>query len=110
MYGKGGMAYVYLCYGIHNLFNVVANKKGIPHAVLIRAIEPVEGIDIMMARRNKIKLDTTLTAGPGALSKALGITTKQTGEDLLGKLIWIEDRGVKMPSGIIDFILKGMSG
>src|ERR1700744_5507535 len=55
MYGQGGTAYVYLIYGIHHLFNVVTNKKETPHAVLIRAIEPVEGIEVMMARRNKLK-------------------------------------------------------
>lgn len=94
MYSEGGTAYIYLCYGIHHLFNVVTNEKEIPHAVLIRAIEPVEGIDRMLKRRNKKKADYSLTGGPGALSQALGILTKQTGEDLLGNKIWIEDRGV----------------
>lgn len=94
MYSEGGTAYIYLCYGIHYLFNVVTNEKEIPHAVLIRAIEPVEGIDRMLKRRNKKKADYSLTCGPGALSQALGILTKQTGEDLLGNKIWIEDRGV----------------
>ncbi len=96
MFGQGGTAYVYLIYGIHHLFNVVTNDKDVPHAVLIRAIEPVEGIDIMLERRRKEKLSYSLTGGPGALSQALGISVKQTGTDLLGKLIWIEDRGIKM--------------
>lgn len=98
MYAKGGTAYVYLCYGIHHLFNVVTNKIDTPHAILIRGIEPVEGIEKMMERRSKVKLDFTLTAGPGAVSQALGIHTSHTGTDLLGKSIWIEDRGVKISS------------
>jgi DNA-3-methyladenine glycosylase len=96
MYAQGGTAYVYLCYGIHHLFNVVTNKKDVPHAVLIRAIEPLVGIDMMLARRSKNLPDRTLTAGPGSMSQALGITTKFTGVDLLGDIIWIEDRGNKI--------------
>ncbi|GEP94629.1 DNA-3-methyladenine glycosylase [Chitinophaga cymbidii] len=91
MYGAGGVAYVYLCYGIHHLFNVVTNVKDVPHAVLVRGLEPVEGIDTMLWRCGKQKLDTTLTAGPGSLSKALGITTELTGESLSGNVLWIED-------------------
>lgn len=94
MYAQGGTAYIYLCYGIHHLFNVVTNEKETPHAVLIRAIEPADGIDIMMKRRKKKKSDFTLTSGPGTLSEALGIHVSQTGENLLGNKIWIEDRGV----------------
>lgn len=97
MYAAGGTAYVYLCYGIHHLFNVVTNKTGIPHAILIRAIEPVEGISTMMKRRKKHLLDATLTAGPGALSEALGIHTQHTGMSLLNGNIWLEDRGVLIP-------------
>lgn len=93
MYAQGGTAYVYLCYGIHHLFNVVTNKRDVPHAVLIRAIEPLEGIEEMMERRNRYKADRILTAGPGSMSRALGITTKFTGVSLLGNVIWIEDRG-----------------
>lgn len=91
MFGPGGVAYVYLCYGIHHLFNVVTNLAETPHAVLVRGLEPVEGIDTMMWRCGKQKLDTTLTAGPGSLSKALGITTALTGQSLLGDTVWIED-------------------
>lgn len=97
MYKVGGTAYVYLCYGIHALFNVVTHSAHIPHAVLIRAIKPVEGIDIMLLRRNKTKVDKTLAAGPGTLTKALGIDCKHTGIDLVkSKQIWIEDRGLKI--------------
>ena len=98
MYGDGGSAYVYLCYGIHHLFNVVTNKKNIPHAILIRALEPLEGIDEMIKRRGKEKLDYTLTKGPGSLSQALGIHTSHSGHSLASDKIWIEDRGIKIPS------------
>jgi len=97
MYSRGGVAYVYLCYGIHHLFNVVTNAADIPHAVLIRAIEPIEGIDIMLARRGKTKLSPQITAGPGAMSQALGINTRHTGLSLNTHII-IEDRGIKIQS------------
>ena len=83
MFGNPGTAYVYLCYGIHHLFNVVTNKAEIPHAVLVRALEPLHGIDIMLDRTRKQVLDNTLTRGPGNVSKALGIFTTHTGLDLL---------------------------
>jgi DNA-3-methyladenine glycosylase len=94
IYEKGGIAYVYLCYGIHHLFNVVTNSKGVPHAVLVRALEPLEGIDVMLERRKKPKLDHTLTSGPGSLSEAMGIHYSHSGLSLLGKEVWIEDRGI----------------
>ncbi len=97
MYAPGGVAYVYLCYGIHHLFNVVTHDKDVPHAILIRGVEPLDGIDIMLERRKKERLDPTLTAGPGALSEALGIRTEHTGLSLLGDTIYIEDRGIKVP-------------
>lgn len=93
MYGKAGHAYIYLCYGIHHMLNVVTNKEGIPNAVLIRALEPLEGISIMMSRRKKKSLDNTLTRGPGSLCGALGIHYHQDGTALWGNEIWIEDRG-----------------
>lgn len=95
MYGPGGHAYVYLCYGIHHLFNVVTNEKDTPQAVLIRAARPVKGVETMVARRNKLAVDKTLMAGPGSTSQALGITTALTGSSLRGKTIWIEDHGIK---------------
>lgn len=91
MYHKGGIAYIYVCYGIHHLFNVVTNEENIPDAVLIRAGEPLEGIPIMLERTNKVKLDYTLTRGPGNLSKALGITKNLTGNSLLNGNIQILD-------------------
>lgn len=96
MYAHGGIAYVYLCYGIHHLFNVVTNVKDIPHAILIRAIEPLEGIETMLERRGKEKLTPALTAGPGAMSMALGIHTRHTGLPLSGPDIYIEDRNIKV--------------
>src|ERR1700754_5004031 len=83
MYSKGGNAYVYLCYGIHHLFNVVTNAKDIPHAILVRGVQPLEGVDIMLLRTGKKKADYTLTRGPGNVSKALGIYTHHTGFNLL---------------------------
>jgi DNA-3-methyladenine glycosylase len=91
MYGSPGTAYVYLCYGIHNLFNVVTNKEEIPHAILIRAIEPIEGIDTMLLRTGKVKLDHTLTKGPGNVSRALGIFTYHTGRSLISDELFIAD-------------------
>jgi DNA-3-methyladenine glycosylase len=92
MYGEGGFAYVYLCYGIHHLFNVVTNKKETPHAVLIRALEPIKGIEVMQQRTGKAKLDNTLTKGPGNVSKALGISFKQhSGYSLLSKELFIAE-------------------
>lgn len=96
MFGDPGKAYVYLCYGIHHLFNIVTNRKDIPHAVLIRAVEPLEGIEHMLERTGKLKADYTLTRGPGNVSKALGIYTKHTGFDLRGDDIFIADDGYKL--------------
>lgn len=92
IYQEGGIAYVYICYGIHHLFNVVTNEQELADAVLIRAIEPTDGIDWMLKRRNMKKMATRLTGGPGCLTKALGITRVHYGTDLQGKTIWIEDR------------------
>ncbi|NQZ76180.1 MAG: DNA-3-methyladenine glycosylase [Ekhidna sp.] len=81
MYGDGGYAYVYLCYGIHHLFNVVTNREGLADAVLIRAIEPLDGLDAMKERRKFTK--AKLTSGPGTLTQAMGINVRMTGYDLL---------------------------
>ena len=93
MYADGGVAYVYLCYGIHHLFNVVTHCKEVPHAILIRALEPITGIDEMLKRTGKKKFDNTLTRGPGNLSKALGIYTLHSGFSLTGKELFIADDG-----------------
>jgi DNA-3-methyladenine glycosylase len=96
MYMDGGTAYVYLCYGMHSLFNVVTNKKNIPHAILIRAIEPADGIDLMLKRSEKKVLDKKSGIGPGKVTKLLGIHYSHTGLSLFGSEIWIEDRGVRI--------------
>jgi DNA-3-methyladenine glycosylase len=95
MFGAGGTAYVYLIYGIHHLFNVVTNRSGVPHAVLVRALEPLEGIPVMLERVGKPQPDHSLTRGPGNLSKALGLLTVHTGMTLLSGEIWIGDDGFR---------------
>lgn len=94
MFASGGLAYVYLCYGIHHLFNVVSGSAGVPHAILIRAIEPFEGKDIMLLRSGKKKWDNSIGSGPGNVTKALGIHTSHTGTSLLGGEIFIADNGI----------------
>ncbi|MEP6712372.1 MAG: DNA-3-methyladenine glycosylase [Ferruginibacter sp.] len=89
MYAAPGTAYIYICYGMHQMLNVVTNKKEIPDAVLIRAIEPVDGIDAMLARTGKPRLDYTLTKGPGNTGKALGISKNHSGLVLLDDAIAI---------------------
>lgn len=96
MYEKGGVSYVYRCYGIHALFNVVTNEAGIPHAILIRAIHPEIGIEKMLERRKQSHVTKRLAGGPGTLTQALGIDTIHNGLPLTGHEIWIEDRGVKV--------------
>ena len=96
MYAKGGSGYVYLCYGMHHLFNVVTNKENVPHAVLIRAIKPLEGIETILARRKHKVLAKNTSAGPGTVSQALGISTKLNGEDLTRNKIWLQDEGIKV--------------
>lgn len=94
MFQAGGIGYVYLCYGIHHLFNVVTNQKDKADAVLVRAIKPLDGREVMRQRRNAREVSPSLTAGPGRLSQALNITTDYDGAILTGNTIWIEDRGL----------------
>jgi len=91
-YGPGGTAYIYLIYGMHNCMNVVSNAAGIPEAVLIRALEPTDGLDLMRTRRPKAKDDRQLCSGPGKLCAALDITRAQYGLDLTDDTLWVEDR------------------
>ena len=95
MFEEAGTAYIYLCYGIHHLFNVVTNKKDIPHAILIRGLEPLEGIPVMLQRTGKKKPDNSLTRGPGNVSKALGLLTVHTGALLSGDQVFIADDGYR---------------
>jgi DNA-3-methyladenine glycosylase len=93
MYAEGGVAYVFLCYGIHHLFNIVTHNKQIPHAILIRGLEPLLGIDEMLVRTGKKQLDNSLTRGPGNLSKAMGLLTSHSGSSLVGNELFIADDG-----------------
>jgi DNA-3-methyladenine glycosylase len=93
MFGPGGAAYVYLCYGIHHLFNVVTNVADVPHAVLVRAGHPLEGINTIAERRGVAAGSRALLSGPGSLAQGLGITTELTGSSLTEGPIWIEDHG-----------------
>jgi DNA-3-methyladenine glycosylase len=96
MFDWGGYAYVYLCYGIHNLFNVVTNVQGKADAVLIRAIEPVIGISVMQQRRGELSNPYHLTSGPGKLTRALGIDRTCNGMNLMGDEVWIESSGLSI--------------
>jgi DNA-3-methyladenine glycosylase len=92
MFGEPGFAYVYLTYGMHHCLNLVTEENGNPAAVLIRALEPLEGIELMKTRRSRDKL-TDLASGPGKLCQALDIDRRLNGIDLCGNLIYVEDRG-----------------
>ena len=96
MYSPGGVAYIYLCYGLHSLFNIVTNVKDIPEAILIRALYPLDGIEHMLKRRNRSVNDKILTGGPGTVSQAMGFTLRYNGTPLNGRIIYIEDRGIKI--------------
>lgn len=93
MYQDGGIAYVYLIYGIYSLFNIVTATAGTPHAILVRGIQPLDGIEHMQQRRGTEKMKG-FCDGPGKLSIALGIHYSHSGEELTGNKIWIEDRGI----------------
>ena len=93
MFHEGGVAYVYFCYGMHWLLNFVTNRVDVPDAVLIRAIQPTIGIETILRRRNRKKVDGRLAGGPGMLSQALGIERSFNGESLLSERIWVEDTG-----------------
>ncbi|MEE4178423.1 MAG: DNA-3-methyladenine glycosylase [Bacteroides sp.] len=94
MYMKGGVAYVYLCYGMHHLFNLITNIEGIPHAILIRGIEPIAGLELMSHRTGKPFEKLQILNGPGKLTKALGISTRHDKVSLSGDTIWIENHNL----------------
>lgn len=96
MFEAGGHSYVYLCYGMHYLFNIVTNKEDVAEAVLIRALEPISGIAEMQLRRGVLRNDLHLTSGPGKLTKALGIDRSFNGKSLLNNEVWVEDIGVRI--------------
>jgi DNA-3-methyladenine glycosylase len=99
MYGRGGTAYVYFVYGMYNQFNVVTNVEDVPHAILVRAVEPSEGLDVMR-RRRRGRSEYELTSGPGRLCLALGIDRTLDKSDLRGDRVWIEE-GVSISPRLI---------
>ena len=110
MYQAGGIAYVYLCYGMHHLFNVVTGTAQVPQAVLIRGLVPTIGLATMLERRNMPTLQPRLSAGPGALAKALGIDKSLNHKDLLCDEIWIEDNGIVInPTQIVATTRVGVA-
>lgn len=100
MYQAGGIAYVYKTYGIHDLINIVTGEEGHPTVILLRAIEPLTGLDKMLERRRLTNPnDYRLTAGPGMLTQALGITTADNATDLIsGNRIWLEETNYQYTS------------
>jgi len=112
MFAIGGTCYVYICYGIHNLFNIVTAPEGIAHAILVRAIDPSDGLDIMEKRRKMPISKKASCNGPGKFTRCMDITKAQNGIDLSSKHspLWIEDRGVKIAKkNIIKGPRVGMS-
>jgi DNA-3-methyladenine glycosylase len=100
MYARGGTAYVYFVYGMYHQFNVVTNVAGVPHAVLIRALEPREGLDLIR-RRRRGRSERGLTSGPGKLCIALGIDRRLDAADLCGDRVWIEEGERRVPPSAI---------
>ena len=96
MYAEGGLTYMYICYGIHDMLNIVTGSAGSSHAILIRAIEPTDGIETMQFRRGNVPLKR-LATGPGALAKALGLRKHHDAYDLNSTEIWIEDKELIIP-------------
>jgi len=95
LYKRGGLAYIYLCYGIHHLLNVVTSVEDDPKCVLIRSIEPFYGIAEIEFRRKMSSMKPSISTGPGSLTKALGVDLSLNGNDLTENCIWIEDQGIR---------------
>jgi DNA-3-methyladenine glycosylase len=93
MFRRGGCAYVYLCYGMHHLLNLVTHLEGMPHAILLRGLVPMEGVETIQRRR---KGKSPLAQGPGTLCQALGVDLSHNGLPLQGDLLWVEDREEKI--------------
>jgi len=102
MYQQGGISYVYLCYGMHHLFNIVTNQQDIPHAVLIRTIQPYAGLDTMLQRRNAKQYHHQLLNGPGKLSMAMGINQTFNTQSLQGNQVWLESKSIDVPEECIE--------
>lgn len=100
MFLEGGVAYIYLCYGIHHLFNIVTNKENIAHAILVRSLMPINGFHQMQSRLGKQV--PFLLNGPGKLTRGLGIKTIHNAENLTGSVIWLEDLKISIPNNKIN--------
>lgn len=96
MYHEGGVAYMYLCYGIHSMLNFVTNVQDVPDAILIRGIIPTHGEELMLQRTGKRTMSASIGSGPGKVSKLLGLTTADNGCPLDGDALWVEDRGLRV--------------
>jgi DNA-3-methyladenine glycosylase len=97
MYSKGGVAYVYFCYGVHYMLNFVTHTADVPHAILLRGIHPIEGLDLMASRRGKNPTSKDFSNGPGKVTRALGVNLGHNGLELTGHQLWIEDKGLVIP-------------
>ena len=110
LYVPGGHAYIYTVYNRHALFNIATHDAAHPDAVLIRAVEPTIGIEAMMLRRGQTQVRRALTAGPGVLSQALGITPALTGQPVTGDVLWFEDHGeVVAPADMVASARVGLA-
>lgn len=109
MFKEGGRSYVYVCYGLHHLFNIVTNGENEPNAVLIRAVQPILGLETMVDRR-KVKGKINLTNGPGKLASALGITREFNDLTLYDSdsPIWIAEEKTDKPDEIIQTTRVGV--
>jgi len=102
MYHEGGVVYMYLCYGMHHMLNIVTNEEDIPDAVLIRGIIPTHGEELMLRRTGKSRMSRDIGSGPGKVSKLLGLTVADNGCPLTGDTVWIEDRGLQISDNQIE--------
>ena len=102
MYHEGGVVYMYLCYGMHNMLNFVTNEEDVPDAVLIRGIIPTHGDELMLRRTGKSRMSRDIGSGPGKVSKLLGLTVADNGCPLTGDTVWIEDRSLQIPADQIE--------
>jgi len=108
MYAEGGVVYMYICYGIHDMLNIVTGKEGSSHAVLIRALQPADGIPHMCERRGIQDLKR-LCKGPGALAKAVGLSKKHNGMSLQSDVIWVEDAPTLVEESIVETSRVGLN-
>ena len=101
LYGSPGISYVYFIYGMYWCFNAVTREEGAPSAVLVRAVEPLDGLALMHKRRPRVKNTVDLTNGPGKLCTALGITGAHTGKSLQRKPLVIRE-GERVPDDAVE--------